>query len=77
MAKQNFRISAGLTVNDIEVIDAHGNIVRPSTVQTMNSLTDVDFSNLQDDGLLMYKGASSQWVITKELDTHNIDAGHY
>lgn len=77
MAQSQFRISNGLRVRDIEVIDNNGNIVAPSIVQTLQSLTDVDFNNLVDDGVLMYKQSAGKWVITKDFDTHNIDAGHY
>lgn len=77
MAHSQFRISRGLRVRDIEVIDDDGNIVAPSIVQTLQSLTDVDFNNLVDDGVLMYKQSAGKWVITKDFDTHNIDAGHY
>ena len=77
MAGQNFRITQGLNVRDIEVIDSEGNIVRPSTVQTMQSLTDIDFTGLVNDGILMWNAASEKWIVTKQLDTHSIDAGQY
>ncbi len=77
MAASNFRITQGLNVRDIEVIDVNGNIVAPSLVNTLRSLTDIDFTNLVDDGLLMYRHSTDSWVISKQLDTHSIDAGHY
>ena len=77
MAHSQFRISRGLRVRDIEVIDDNGNIVAPSTVATLESLTDIDFNNLVDDGVLMYKQSVSKWVVTKDFESHNIDAGHY
>ena len=77
MAQSQFRITRGLRVRDIEVIDDDGNIVAPSTVQTLESLTDVDFTQLQNDGVLMYKQAESKWVVTKNFESHFIDAGQY
>ena len=77
MAASNFRITQGLNVRDKEVIDVDGNIVAPSLVNTLRSLTDVDFTNLVEDGLLLYRPSIEKWVISKQLDTHSIDAGHY
>lgn len=77
MAQSQFRITSGLRVRDIEVIDNQGRIVAPSIVQTLSTLTDVDFSQLVDDGVLMYKQSINKWVVTKDFDTHNIDAGQY
>lgn len=77
MAQSQFRITRGLRVRDIEVIDDNGNIVAPSIVQTLQALTDVDFSQLVDDGVLMYKESAGKWVVTKDFESHNIDAGHY
>ncbi len=77
MASSNFRITQGLTVQGVEVIDSEGQLVQPSTVQTMRSLTDIDFTGLQDDGLLMWDISAEKWIITKHLDTHSIDAGTY
>lgn len=77
MAEEQFRIRGGLTVGDVEIVNPNGEIVAQSIVNQLAQLTDVDLSSLVNDGVLMYNASTGKWVVTKQFDNHEINAGHY
>ena len=78
MVNRSIVVTSGTTTQVRKVIV--GKPVRRVTAGqfALNTLSDVDVSNLENGSLLIYDTTSSKWVATKDVDEgQNINGGSY
>lgn len=49
----------------------------PPGVNKIADMSDIDFTGLQQDSILMYDTSSNKWKPSKKLETHLINAGFF
>lgn len=52
-------------------------LLPPASVGSLTNSGDVDVSNLQDGGILIYNSATQKWTASNLLEKHIFEAGQF
>jgi phage baseplate assembly protein gpV len=69
--------------NNTVVVDAPvvavitSGMIQPISASSITNSTDVDMSNLQDGGVLVYDSATQKWTATNKFEKQIFEAGQF